>query len=87
MVIGEGSIVIGEVMMSWKGLIGARVYEVQYTIDLTGATGWTSVTETPGKTRVNIDGLTSGTKYAFRVRALGNGQPGPWSGPVQQMAP
>ena len=76
-----------QVMMSWKGLFGARVYEVQYTTDLTGATGWTSVSETPGKTRVSIDGLTSGTKYAFRVRALGSGQPGPWSGPVQQMAP
>ena len=51
-----------------------------------GATGWTTVGSTPSKTRVNVDGLTSGTKYAFRVRALGNGQPGPWSGPVQQMA-
>ena len=31
-----------------------------------------------------VDDLTSGTKYAFRVRACGNGTPGPWSGSVQQ---
>ncbi|MGI8436548.1 MAG: fibronectin type III domain-containing protein [Chthoniobacterales bacterium] len=74
------------VVVSWTGVIGARNYEAQYTLDLTGETGWVTVSETPGKTRINVDGLTSGTKYAFRVRALGNGQPGPWSGPVQQMA-
>lgn len=76
----------GRVVLGWTGVIGARVYEAQHTTDLSGATGWTTVGSTPSKTRVNVDGLTSGTKYAFRVRALGNGQPGPWSGPVQQMA-
>ena len=73
-------------VLGWTGVIGVRVYEAQYTTDLSGATGWTTVPSTTSKTRVNVDGLTSGTKYAFRVRALGNGQPGPWSGPVQQMA-
>ncbi len=76
----------GRVVLGWTGVIGARVYEVQYTTDLSGVTGWTTVGSTPSKTRVNVNGLTSGTKYAFRVRALGNDQPGPWSGPVQQMA-
>ena len=76
----------GRVVLYWTGVLGARVYEAQYTTDLSGATGWTTVGSTPSKTRVNVDGLTSGTRYAIRVRALGNGQPGPWSGPVQQMA-
>ncbi|MDQ2659288.1 MAG: fibronectin type III domain-containing protein [Verrucomicrobiota bacterium] len=76
----------GRVVLSWKGVFGARVYEVQFTTDLSGETGWKSVDETPAKSRIHVDGLTSGTKYAFRVRALANGQPGPWSGPVQQMA-
>jgi hypothetical protein len=40
-----------------------------------------------GGTRLNVDGLTSGTRYALRVRACGNGIPGPWSSPVQQLAP
>lgn len=78
--------VAGRIVTSWKKVFGARNYEVQYTTDLTGATGWTSVEQTPGNTKLNVDGLTSGTKYALRVRALGNGQPGPWSGPVQQIA-
>ena len=73
----------GRVGLGWKGVIGSRVYETQYTTDLSGATGWTTVGSTPSKTKVNVDGLTSGTRYAFRVRALGNDLPGPWSGPVQ----
>jgi hypothetical protein len=76
----------GRIVLGWKGVLGARIYEAQYTTDLTGATGWTTVESTPSKSRVNVDGLTSGTKYALRVRGLGNGRPGPWSGPVQQMA-
>lgn len=76
----------GRVVLSWKGIFGARNYEVQYSTDLSGETGWKSISETPGKPRVNVDGLTSGTKYAFRVRALGKAEPGPYSGPVQQMA-
>jgi hypothetical protein len=76
----------GRVVLYWTGVIGARVYEVQYTTDLSGAAGWQTVGLTPSKTRVNVDGLTSGTRYALRVRALSNGQPGPWSTPVQQMA-
>jgi hypothetical protein len=77
----------GNVLVLWKGLSGARNYEVQYTTDLSGATGWSNVPETPGTTRLNVGGLVSGTKYAFRVRGLSTGQPGPWSGPVPQMAP
>lgn len=75
----------GRVYLSWKSVKGARNYEVQYTTDLTGATGWVTLAETPGKTRTEANDLTSGTRYAFRVRAMGNGERGPWSGPVQQM--
>ena len=75
------------VLVLWKGLSGARNYEVQYTTDLSGATGWINVPETPGGTRLNVEDLVSGTKYAFRVRGLSTGQPGPWSIPVPQMAP
>lgn len=77
----------GQVFFSWSGVIGARNYEAQMTTDLTGATGWTGAGEMPSATKLAFEGLTSGTKYAFRVRAWGNGMPGPWSTPVQQMAP
>lgn len=77
----------GNVIISWKGVRGARNYEVQYTTDLTGATGWVSAPAMAGGSKLTVGGLTSGTKYAFRVRACGKGTPGPWSGPVQQLAP
>ncbi len=77
----------GRIIMSWKSVLGARNYEVQYTTDLTGATGWVNADSMAGAPRLNVDGLTSGTRYALRVRACGNGAPGPWSGPVQQLAP
>lgn len=77
----------GRVVFSWGKVGGARLYEAQYTTDLSGATGWTSAAKMPGAATLNIDGLTGGTKYAFRVRALGNGTPGPWSATIAQMAP
>jgi hypothetical protein len=79
--------VLGQVLFSWKAPAGARNYEAQFTTDLSGATGWESAPEMPSKTKYSFLGLTSGTKYAFRVRAWGNGLPGPWSSPIQQMAP
>ncbi len=51
-------------MMSWKRVLGARNYEVQYTTDLSGVTGWTDAAEMSGGTRLNVDGLVSGTRYA-----------------------
>ena len=77
----------GVIYFSWASVLYARNYEVQITTDLSGATGWTSQTEMPSKLRLTVAGLVSGTKYAIRVRAWGNGMAGPWSTPVQQMAP
>jgi hypothetical protein len=77
----------GRVVLTWIGQLGARNYEIQYTTDLTGASGWVNAPSMPGKTRLNVDGLVSGTRYAFRIRACGNAEPGPWSSPVQQMVP
>jgi hypothetical protein len=77
----------GQVLVSWSAPAGARNYEAQVTTDLSGATGWTSAPEMPGKTRIAFEKLESGTQYAFRVRAWGNGMPGPWNSPIQQMAP
>lgn len=56
-------------------------------LDLTGATGWVSAPEMSGATLLNVSDLTSGTRYALRVRGCANSAPGPWSGPVQQLAP
>jgi hypothetical protein len=79
----------GRVVCLWTDVPGAVLYEVQYTTDLTGATGWVSTPAMTAATKLNVDNLESGTKYAFRVRGCGGkGQaPGPWSDCVQRMAP
>jgi hypothetical protein len=75
------------VILGWSKVVGGRNYEGQYTTDLIGATGWEDAAEMTGKTKLAIAGLTSGTKYAFRVRACGNAAPGPWSVIIIQLAP
>lgn len=75
----------GKVVLSWRPPIGARSFEAQSTTDLSGESGWVSAPQMPTKSKIDFEGLTSGTRYAFRVRAWGNGMPGPWSTPVQQM--
>lgn len=76
----------GEVDISCDPVRGARTYEVQGTTDLTGATGWQTVA-IRSKSRISVKNLISGTNYAFRIRAIGAGDPGPWSIIVQKMAP
>ena len=75
----------GKVLLSWLPPTGARYFEAQSTTNLSGETGWVNAEQMPTKSKIDFDGLTSGTRYAFRVRAWGNGMPGPWSTPVQQM--
>ena len=75
----------GKVLLSWLPPTGARYFEAQSTTNLSGETGWVNAEQMPTKSKIDFEGLTSGTRYAFRVRAWGNGMPGPWSTPVQQM--
>ncbi len=75
----------GNVYFSWTPPTGARFFEMQATTDLRGETGWTTADEMPSAAKATFEGLTSGTRYSFRVRAWGNGKPGPWSSPIQQM--
>jgi hypothetical protein len=69
----------GNVHLSWTAPVGARYFEAQSTTDLRGETGWVTAGKMPTKTKIEFTGLTSGTRFAFRVRAWGNGLPGPWS--------
>lgn len=77
----------GSIQAIWKAIIGAKVYNVQYTTDPTGADAWIDADSTPSAARLLLTGLESGTTYLIRVCALGNGLPGPFTTPVQQMAP
>ena len=73
-----------EVHLAWNPEDKAKSYEIQRK-----APGgeWTH-TKTIGKSSVDIKGLTSGTLYQFRVRAIGpNELEGAWSDIAEHMAP
>jgi hypothetical protein len=74
----------GEVHLAWNPEDKAKSYEIQRK-----APGgeWTHA-KTIGKSQVDIKGLTSGTLYQFRVRAIGpNELEGAWSDLAEHMAP
>ena len=76
----------GEIDLQWDKVSRARSYVVQQSPDPPTDTSWTqrAIVVRAGTT---IAGLTPGTKYWFRVAAVGpKGQSG-WSDPATKMAP
>jgi hypothetical protein len=76
----------GEVDMSWEPVDGAKSYQIEQSPDPITATGWKHASATT-KSKATIEGLTSGTRYWFRVAAVGTGGQGAWSNPVSKIAP
>jgi hypothetical protein len=75
----------GEVDLSWDTVAGARSYVIDKSTDPT-ATSW-SHAGVSTKSSFTATGLTSGTRYWFRVAAINNrGQSG-WSDPAMKIAP
>jgi len=76
----------GEVDLAWDGVAGARSYVIEKSADPPTATSW-GHGGVATKSRASINGLTPGTRYWFRVAAVGtNGQSG-WSDPATRIAP
>jgi hypothetical protein len=76
----------GELDPSWDKVAGARSYVIQISPDPPTATSWTHA-GTSTKSSTTIGGLASGTRYWFRVAAVGaSGQSG-WSDPATKIAP
>lgn len=76
----------GEIDLSWNPSANSKSYVVQQSADPNSTTGWTHA-GTSTKSSITIDGLTAGTRYWFRVSALGaSGQSG-WSDPATKIAP
>jgi hypothetical protein len=74
----------GEIDLSWDKVAGAKSYLIEKSPDPPGT--WTHAAATT-KSNHTIDGLTSGTRFWFRVSALNaNGQSG-WSDPAMKIAP
>lgn len=76
----------GEVDVSWNPVDGAKTYLIEQSPDPITATSWKQASATT-KSKDTIGGLLSGTRYWFRVAAVGTGGQGAWSNPVSKIAP
>ena len=76
----------GQIDLSWDTVSGAKSYVIQQSGDPVTATSW-SYGGVSTKSRFTASGLTSGTRFWFRVAAVNsNGQSG-WSDPATKIAP
>ena len=76
----------GEIDLSWDKVEGVRSYVIEKSADPPTATSWAHAAVST-RSQVTVDGLTSGTKYWFRVAAVKpRGQSG-WSNPAAKIAP
>ena len=75
-----------KVSLRWQSVKGAKSYQVQAATDITGAGNWQPAASST-KGRSVISGLTSGTKYWFRVAAIGAAGQSPWSDAAVKIAP
>ena len=76
----------GQLDVSIAPVDKARSYELEYSALVNGLPGnWISETVTQARRPVSITGLTPGTIYAFRVRALGKAGYTDYSGSVTRM--
>ncbi|HKS28316.1 MAG TPA: fibronectin type III domain-containing protein [Pyrinomonadaceae bacterium] len=76
----------GEIDLSWDKVDRARSYVIEQSVDPVTATSWHHAAVST-KSQTTIDGLTTGTKYWFRVAAVGPQGQGPWSNPAFKIAP
>lgn len=76
----------GEIDLHWDKVNRARSYVIEMSADPPTNTSWQHKAVSL-KSQATIEGLTSGTKYWFRVAAVStNGQSG-WSDPAAKIAP
>ena len=77
----------GEIDLQWNPIKrGLKNYIMEMSTDPAGQTGWQMVA-TSSKSSATIPGLTSGTRYWFRVTAIGAAGPGPASDITTKVAP
>lgn len=76
----------GELDLDWDSVRGANSYVIQKSPDPITPTSWQQAAIVT-KSKGTVTGLTSGTKYWFRVAAVGTAGQGPWSDPATRIAP
>lgn len=76
----------GEIDLSWDTVKGAKSYVIDRSPDPPTATSWVHEAVS-SKSSATINGLSSGTRYWFRVgTVMSSGQSG-WSDPATKIAP
>ncbi|HEX8500280.1 MAG TPA: fibronectin type III domain-containing protein [Pyrinomonadaceae bacterium] len=76
----------GEIDLSWDAVRGARSYVVERSPDPPTESSYTHAAVST-RSRTTIEGLTSGTRYWFRVAAVTTAGQSPWSNPAVKVAP
>jgi hypothetical protein len=76
----------GEIELSWDAVRGARSYVVERSPDPPAESTWTHAAVST-RSSATIEGLTSGTRYWFRVAAVVPAGPSPWSNLAAKIAP
>jgi hypothetical protein len=76
----------GEIDLAWNSVPGAQSYIIEQSMQAPPSAGWTQI-KTTTKSNATITGLTSGTRYWFRVAAIGASGQGPWSDISTRIAP
>jgi len=77
---------LGEVRLRWKHVRGASTYLIQRSSDPDEAAGWMQVAVST-RAKTILTGQTRGTRFWFRVCAVGAAGMGPWSKPVERFVP
>jgi hypothetical protein len=75
-----------ELDLDWDSVRGATSYVVQKSPDPITPTSWQQAIVVT-KSKGTVTGLVSGTKYWFRVAAVGAAGQGAWSDPATKVAP
>ena len=75
----------GEIDLSWDRVANAKSYLIEKCADPPSASGWVHAGAAT-RTLATINGLTSGTRYWFRVAAVSSAGPSGWSDPATRIA-
>ena len=71
----------GEIDLTWDPVAGAKSYVIEKSVDPVTATSWQH-SSVSTKSSATVSGLTSGTRYWFRVAAVSTGGQSGWSDPA-----